>query len=172
MRQRWDDLFFFHWRVDPTEVQRRLPRGVALLRHRQGFKKAITPVGNVVAQQGAIKLGMTLFAFFQRHGHGAGDRRALLLASRECVWVAVSELAKADDTQRALHRHPNLFCWSAGDLQREGGVLTHGASLQETEVLEDHANASTQVWHLTRWKIVNRVAGYVHLSSEREHVAH
>lgn len=30
MRQRWDDLFFFHWRVDPAEVQRRLPRGLTV----------------------------------------------------------------------------------------------------------------------------------------------
>jgi len=30
MRQRWDDLFFFHWRVDATEVQRRLPRGLTV----------------------------------------------------------------------------------------------------------------------------------------------
>ena len=30
MRQRWDDLFFFHWRVDPAEVQRRLPHGLTV----------------------------------------------------------------------------------------------------------------------------------------------
>jgi len=30
MHQRWDDLFFFHWRVDPAEVQRRLPRGLTV----------------------------------------------------------------------------------------------------------------------------------------------
>jgi uncharacterized protein YqjF (DUF2071 family) len=30
MHQRWDDLFFFHWRVDPAEVQRRFPRGLTV----------------------------------------------------------------------------------------------------------------------------------------------
>ena len=30
MHQRWADLFFFHWRVDPAEVQRRLPRGLTV----------------------------------------------------------------------------------------------------------------------------------------------
>jgi len=30
MHQRWDDLGFFHWRVDPAEVQRRLPRGLTV----------------------------------------------------------------------------------------------------------------------------------------------
>lgn len=30
MHQRWDNLFFFHWRVDPAEVQRRLPRGLTV----------------------------------------------------------------------------------------------------------------------------------------------
>jgi hypothetical protein len=38
--------------------------------------------------------------------------------------------------------------------------------------LEDHANASTQVWHLTRWKIVNGVTSHVNLSSEGEHIAY
>jgi hypothetical protein len=102
----------------------------------------------------------------------AGDRRALLLAAREGVWVAIGELAKTNDAQRALHRHLNLFCRSAGDLQRKGGVLAHGASLQEAEVLEDHTNASTQVRHLTRWKIVNGVTSYANLSSEGEHIAY
>ncbi len=53
MRQRWDDLFFFHWRVDPAEVQRRLPRGLtvdcfdgATYLGVVGFKmNAVRPVG-------------------------------------------------------------------------------------------------------------------------------
>jgi hypothetical protein len=102
----------------------------------------------------------------------AGDRRALLLTAREGVWVAIGELAKTNDAQRALHRRLNLFCRSTGDLQRKGGVLAHGAPLQEAEVLEDHTNASTQVRHLTRWKIVNGVTSYANLSSEGEHIAY
>lgn len=30
MLQRWEDLFFFHWRVDAAEVQRRLPPGLTV----------------------------------------------------------------------------------------------------------------------------------------------
>ena len=60
---------------------------------------------------------------------GAGDRRALLFTAREGVWVAIGELAKANDAQRALNRHLNLFYWGTSDLQCERGVLAHGTSL-------------------------------------------
>ncbi len=29
LRQRWDQLFFLHWRVDPAAVARLLPPGLA-----------------------------------------------------------------------------------------------------------------------------------------------
>jgi hypothetical protein len=103
---------------------------------------------------------------------GARDRSALLLAARERVRVSLGERSETNNPKGALNSGVNLFAWRAGDLQRKCGVLANGASLQESEVLEDHANTSTQVGDLARLKGVYRVSGNVHFTRERDHVAY
>jgi hypothetical protein len=103
---------------------------------------------------------------------GARDRSALLLAARERVRVSLGERSEPNDSKGALNSGVNLFAWRTSDLQRKGGVLANGASLQESEVLEDHANTSTQVGDLARLKGVYRVPRNMHLTRERDHVAH
>jgi hypothetical protein len=103
---------------------------------------------------------------------GARDRSALLLAARERVRVSLGERSETNNPKGALNSGVNLFAWRAGDLQRKCGVLANGASLQESEVLEDHANTSTQVGDFARLKGVYRVSGNVHFTRERDHVAY
>jgi hypothetical protein len=103
---------------------------------------------------------------------GARDCGALLLAARKRVRVSLGERSETNNPKGALNSGVNLFAWRAGDLQRKCGVLANGASLQESEVLEDHANTSTQVGDLARLKGVYRVSGNVHFTRERDHVAH
>jgi hypothetical protein len=103
---------------------------------------------------------------------GARDRSALLLAARERVRVSLGERSETNNPKGALNSGVNLFAWRAGDLQRKGGVLANGASLKESEVLEDHANTSTQVGDFARLKGVYRVSRNMHLTREGDHVAH
>jgi hypothetical protein len=102
----------------------------------------------------------------------ARDRSALLLAARERVRVSLGERSETNNPKGALNSGVNLFAWRAGYLQRKGSVLANGASLKESEVLEDHANTSTQVGDLARLKGVYRVPRNMHFTRERDHVAH
>jgi len=104
--------------------------------------------------------------------NGARDRGALLLAARERVRISLDERSEPNNAKGALNSGVNLFAWRTGDLQRKCGVLANGASLQESEVLEDHANTSTQVGDLARLKGVYRVSGNMHFTREGDHVAH
>jgi hypothetical protein len=103
---------------------------------------------------------------------GARDRGALLFAARERVRVSLGERSEPNNSKGALNGCVNLFAWRTGDLQRKGGVFANGASLQEAEVLENHANTSTQVGDLARLKGVYCVPRNMHLARERDHVAH
>lgn len=90
----------------------------------------------------------------------------------ECVGVSLRERSETNNSKGALNSGVNFFAWRAGDLQRKCGVLANGASLQESEVLEDHANASAQVGDLVRLKGVYLVSRYVYFTREGDHVAH
>jgi hypothetical protein len=103
---------------------------------------------------------------------GARDRSALLFAARERVRVSLGERSEPNNSKGALNSGVNLFAWRAGDFQRKCGVLANGASLKESEVLEDHANTSTQVGDFARLKGVYCVPRNMHLTRERDHVAH
>jgi hypothetical protein len=103
---------------------------------------------------------------------GSRNRGALLLTARERVRVSLGERSEPNNSKGALNSGVNLFAWRAGDLQRKGGVLANGTSLQESEVLEDHANTSTQIGDLARLKGVYCVPRNMHLTREGDHVAH
>jgi hypothetical protein len=102
---------------------------------------------------------------------GARDRSTLLLAARERVRVSLGERSETNNPKGALNSSVNLFARRAGDFQRECGVLANGAPLEKAEILEDHANPSTQVGDLARLKGVYRVPRNVHFTRERDHVA-
>jgi hypothetical protein len=102
----------------------------------------------------------------------ARDRGALLLAARERVRISLGERSETNNPKGALNSGVNLFAWRTGYLQRKGGVLANGASLQESEVLEDHTNTSAQVGDFARLKGVYRVPRNMHLTRERDHVAY
>jgi hypothetical protein len=102
----------------------------------------------------------------------AGDGGALLLTAREGVRVSIGKFAQPNNAQRALHRNINLFCRGASDLKGEGGIFANSSTLEEAEILEDYADAATQVRHLVRWKVVHRITSHMHLSSEGEYIAH
>jgi len=98
------------------------------------------------------------------------DRSALLFAARERVRVSLGERSEPHNAQGALNGCINLFAWRAGDLKRKGRVLANCAPLQESEVLEDHANASAHVGDFARLKVVYRTPRNVHLARARDHI--
>ena len=75
---------------------------------------------------------------------GTSDDDALLLAAGELVRVAILGAGEVDDAQDVRHDLLDAVAGSAGDLKREGDVLSHRLARQELEVLEDDADLAPQ----------------------------
>src|ERR1700730_8661675 len=76
---------------------------------------------------------------------GAGDRDALLLATRQLVRVLVLFPFEPHDAEHFLDLRLEMAQGALGDAQREGHVLEHRQVGQQLEVLEDHTDLPPQV---------------------------
>ncbi len=82
----------------------------------------------------------------QHHGRAAdqraGDRHALLLATRELRGAAVVVVAQAHHVQRLAHLFADLFTRQLLDVQREGHVLAHAHVGPDRIGLEHHRDVA------------------------------
>src|SRR5690606_201788 len=79
----------------------------------------------------------------------AGDADALLLATRELVGVVARLAGKADKFEHLGHAGLALGGGHPGDLQWVLDVAGDRARVEEVELLEDHADAASNVVQLT-----------------------
>ena len=73
-------------------------------------------------------------------GQRPGNAHALLLPAGNLRWVAVGQVRQAHQLQQRGDALGNLGLAHPGQLQRQGGVVKHGARRQQVEVLKHHAN--------------------------------
>ena len=95
----------------------------------------------------------------------------VLLATRKFGRVAIGKSCQANNPQRANRRGCNELWRGARDLEGEGNVFTNGSSRQEAEILEDDADPTTELWHVTAREAMDRKACDIHLTCGWTHVA-
>jgi hypothetical protein len=95
------------------------------------------------------------------------DRHALLLPAGELVRIAVNLRLQPDEPQDLGDLPADDRSPGAGDLQRVGDVVVHGAVRQQLEVLEDGPDPAAQVRDAPLRQAVDVVAGDKHLAARR-----
>jgi uncharacterized protein YqjF (DUF2071 family) len=131
LHQRWDDLFFFHWRVDAAEVQRRLPRGLTV-----DCFEGVTYLGVVGFKMNAVRPAylppLPWLSYFRElnvrvYVRDAAGEPGVLFLSLDCDrWPAV-EIARAGfalDYQHARMRHRPDGAGFTLDCRRRGATET------------------------------------------------
>ena len=76
--------------------------------------------------------------------HGAGDRRALLLAAREHRRQRPDALPETDPAQQLHHLVAEALFAAPEHAERQRDVLVGGQVVEQPEVLEDEADAPPQ----------------------------